>query len=105
MKITKVSSTLLAVPLKQPIRTAIHNFDQFYHIVVEVQTDRELYGTGLLFTPYANQARLFQAAVASFEELVTGEDPMMIEAVWQKLWKAMNWIGNSGVSIFAQSAI
>ncbi len=105
MKITEVSSTLLAVPIKKPIRTAIHRMEQLYHIVVEVKTDRELTGTGLLFTPYLYQARLLQAAVASFTELVVGEDPLMVEAVWQKLWKAMNWIGNSGVSIFAQSAL
>lgn len=105
MKITEVSSTLLAIPLKTPIKTAIHYFGYFYHVVVEVQTDTELRGTGLLFTPNLPQAKLFQAAVDSFKELVIGEDPLMVEGVWQKLWKSMNWIGNSGISIFAQSAI
>ena len=42
MKITEVSTTLLAIPLKQPIKTAIHFFGQFYHVVVEVKTDTEL---------------------------------------------------------------
>ncbi len=105
MRITKLTSVLLATPLKQPIRTAIHRFDQVYHVVVKVETDSGLYGTGLLFAQSVGQGRLFQAALTAFEDKVVGEDPLMVEAIWQKLWKAMNFLGNSGVAIFAQSAI
>lgn len=105
MRITRLSSTLLATPLKQPIRTAIHRFDKVYHVVVKIETDSGLSGTGLLFAQSAVQGRLFQAALDVFEDKIIGEDPLMVEAVWQKLWKAMNFLGNSGVTIFAQSAI
>lgn len=105
MKITRISSTLLATPLRQPIRTAIHNFERVYHLVLQVETDSGPTGTGLLFAQTAPQGRLFQAAIATFEDKLVGEDPLMTEALWQKLWKAMNFIGNSGVSIFALSAI
>jgi L-alanine-DL-glutamate epimerase-like enolase superfamily enzyme len=105
MRITRLSSLLLATPLKQPIRTAIHRFDRVYHVVLTIETDSGPSGTGLLFAQSAVQGRLFQATLATFEDLVVGEDPLMVEAIWQKLWKAMNFLGNSGVTIFAQSAI
>jgi L-alanine-DL-glutamate epimerase-like enolase superfamily enzyme len=105
MRITGLSSVLLATPLKQPIRTAIHRFDRVYHVIVKVETDSGLQGTGLLFAQSAAQGKLFQAALAAFEDKVVGENPLMVEAVWQKLWKAMNFLGNSGVAVFAQSAI
>jgi L-alanine-DL-glutamate epimerase-like enolase superfamily enzyme len=105
LKITKISSVLLATPLRQPILTAIHHFDRVFHVVVQVETDSGLSGTGLLFAQSAPQGRLFQAALATFEDKLIGEDPLRIEGIWQKLWKAMNFIGNSGVSIFALSAI
>lgn len=105
MRITKLASVLLATPLKQPIRTAIHRFDRVYHVVVRVETDEGLHGTGLLFAQSEAQGKLFQAALTAFEDKVVGEDPLLVEAIWQKLWKAMNFLGNSGVAIFAQSAI
>ena len=105
MRITGISSVLLATPLKRPIRTAIHRFDRMYHVVVRLDTDSGLFGNGLLFAQSKAQGQLFQAALAVFEEKIIGEDPLMVEKVWQKLWKAMNFIGNSGVAIFAQSAI
>lgn len=105
MQITSVTSRVIATPLEQPILTAIHSFERVYHVVVEVETDEGLTGTGLLFAQSAAQGKLFQAALALFEDKVIGENPLMIEAIWQKLWKAMNFIGNSGVSIFALSAI
>lgn len=105
MRIERINTRLVATPLSQPIRTAIHRFDQVQHVVVELATDEGLGGTGLLFAQSASQGRLFQAAIANFESLVIGEDPLMTGAIWQKLWKAMNFIGNSGVSIFALSAI
>ncbi len=105
MKISKLSSVVLATPLRQPIRTAIHSFERVYHVVLTVETDSGLIGNGFLFAQSVPQARLFQAAIAVFEDKVLGEDPFMTEAVWQKLWKAMNFIGNSGVSIFALTAI
>ncbi len=73
--------------------------------MLQVETDSGLSGTGFLFAQSAPQGRLFQAAIANFEDKLLGEDPLMTEAIWQKLWKAMNFIGNSGVSIFALSAI
>lgn len=105
MRITGLSSVLLATPLKRPIRTAIHRFDRMYHVLVRVDTDGGLFGTGLLFAQSKVQGQLFQAALAVFEEKIVGEDPLLVEKIWQKLWKAMNFIGNSGVAIFAQSAI
>jgi L-alanine-DL-glutamate epimerase-like enolase superfamily enzyme len=105
MQITRVNSHLLATPLKQPIRTAIHNFSQVYHVIVELETDAGIKGTGCLFAQSAAQGRLFQAALELFEPLIINEDPLQIESIWQKIWKAANFIGNSGVSIFALSAI
>jgi len=105
MLVTQINSFLLATPLKQPIRTAIHNFAQVYHVVVEIETDEGLKGTGFLFAQSAAQGKLFQATLELFKPLVLQEDPLMVEHIWQKIWKAANFIGNSGVSIFGLSAI
>ena len=105
MRITGLRSEILATPLKRPIRTAIHRFDRVYHVLVRLDTDNGLFGNGFLFAQSLAQAQLFRAALAVFEDKVVGEDPLLVEAVWQKLWKAMNFLGNSGVAVFAQSAI
>jgi L-alanine-DL-glutamate epimerase-like enolase superfamily enzyme len=105
MKITKVSSRIVAVPDDDTLAPEATRQPKVRPVVtLRVATDQGIDGLGIAFT----LGGLNAAVLAVLEELaglLVGEDPTRIEAILQKLRKAASTGGNAGLFLLAQAAV
>jgi L-alanine-DL-glutamate epimerase-like enolase superfamily enzyme len=105
MKITKLRTLAVQVPLAKAIRTSIHHITAAGGLLVFLDTDRGITGESLLFTVNGKRLRLLDEMVRSLEPLVVGSDPDFVERFWSQAWSDTNFIGQRGVPVFGIAAI
>jgi galactonate dehydratase len=95
VKITKVTPWLTATSY------AAREF-----VFVQVETDEGITGWGEVTTypgPVANKA--VAGMIGSVNDLVKGDDPAYIEAIWHKVFRQFTYVGTRGAACAATSAI
>ncbi len=105
MKVERIDTTLVDVPLRAPIGTAIHAIESVGCVLVEVVTGDGVVGQSLIFTINGNRLRAFDEMVNGLAHLATGRQVDETTAVWDAIWHAINPTGHKGVTISALSAI
>jgi L-alanine-DL-glutamate epimerase-like enolase superfamily enzyme len=105
MKITALRCLQVQIPLEKPIRTAIHNVKSVGCVLVYVDTDEGISGEAYNFTMNAVRLDVLQAMIESLAPHVVGRDPRDVEAMWDAMWRDINFFGQKGVSIFAISTL
>jgi L-alanine-DL-glutamate epimerase-like enolase superfamily enzyme len=105
MRITKLRTLPVRVPLAKPIRTSIHHIESAGCLLVFLETDAGIVGESLLFTLNGKRLVLLDEMVRSLGPLVVGSDPDFVERFWGAAWGDTNFIGQSGVPIFGIAAV
>ena len=105
MKITRLVTIPVDVPLDKPLKTAIHDIRSVGCVLVRLETDQGLVGESYIFTINAVRLNVFDEAIKSFAHQVEGKDPHYVEAIWQAIWSEINPIGHKGITISAMTAI
>ena len=62
-------------------------------LFVKVFTDEGLYGVG----EASGWPRVVETAIRDLREILIGEDPFLIERIWQKIYLAMMGHGMTGI--------
>jgi L-rhamnonate dehydratase len=106
MKITKVETHVLLVPDYDSAACSSAQDD----LVVIVHTDEGLYGIGETDTnPWVADAMVHARGTHSLglglEEMLLGENPLNVEAIWEKLYTGSIMTGRRGLGICAIGAI
>ncbi len=106
MKITKVETHVLLVPDYDAAACSSAQDD----IVVVVHTDEGLFGVGETDTnPWAAETMIHARGTHSLslglEEMLLGENPLNVEAIWEKLYTGSIMSGRRGLGICAIGAI
>ncbi len=105
MKITGIDTTLVEVPLDEPIGTAIHSIASVGCVLVEVRTAEDITGQSFVFTINAARLWAFDEMIRGLAHAAIGRDPHETEGIWHDLWVEVNPTGHKGVTISAMSAI
>jgi L-alanine-DL-glutamate epimerase-like enolase superfamily enzyme len=105
MKITRIVSHHLSLPLPRPLRTAIHDIRRVETVFVEMTTDAGLVGTGYAFAFSALRARALAALVEDLVPVYLGRDPRAPRARFQEAWRGLNFVGHAGVAVMALAAL
>lgn len=105
MKITKLQTQLVNVPLEKPISTAIHDMRSVGCVLVSVHSDEGLVGEGYCFALNAVRLKAFDDVIQSFATLVEGQDADFIEGIWESIYQSLNAMGQKGITIGALSAV
>ena len=105
MKITDIRTHLLSVPFVEPPKTGFLALEAIDLLIVEVETDGGIVGTGHL-NPLAKCLRTLEMCIKEMlAPLLLGEDARQVEALWQKMWRATFIHGRMGISVMAMSAL
>ena len=105
VRIRAIETTVVAVPARYPIRSAVRVADRVINVLVEVRTDAGPSGVAYVagFTPQKAAATV--AMVADLAEGLRGQDATQLGALWDRMWAASTLSGHTGIAIFALSAI
>lgn len=107
MKITDVRSWIVKVPWdNEPGMDEVRSPSQRVFVFVQVDTDEGVTGWGEVTTypgPVANRA--VAAYIDQIGDWLRGDDPEQIEAIWNKIFRAMTYVGTRGATTAAISAI
>ncbi len=107
MKITNVRSWIAKIPWdKNPGAGVVRAPTRRAFIFVQVDTDEGITGWGEVTTypgPVANRA--VAAYINEIGQWLKGEDPERIEALWNKIFRAMTYVGTRGATTGAISGI
>jgi L-alanine-DL-glutamate epimerase-like enolase superfamily enzyme len=105
MRITALRTVRVELPIEKPIRTAIHDIRSVGCVLVSLDSDQGLTGESYMFTLSAVRLEVLEAMVKSLEHHVLGQDPHQVEAIWQAMWRDINFFGHKGITVFALSAL
>ena len=106
MKITKITPWLISAPAPY-LDTANDNKEprQREYVFIEVSTDEGITGWGEITgtLPVAN--RSVCAALRHVSDLIEGDDPRLIEMIWNKIFRSFTYMGSRGATTNIISAI
>ena len=104
MKITKVVTQWLRIPLPNPVGWSIKTLTHREHLLVRIESDAGVQGIGFCLQDISGKA-----AKAAMDELlapmIIGEDPRDISRIWERLYWQTVRAGRRGNLLHALSAI
>jgi len=105
MKIVDIRTRLLSVPFTDPPKTGFVAMEMIDLLVVEVETDDGVIGTGFLH-PIAGGIRTLEMCIHEMlEPVVMGQNASDPAALWQKMWMATFTQGRMSLTVMAISAL
>lgn len=104
-KITSVRARALSIPFARPLITASFPIPAIDTVLVEIDTDAGVRGQSWIFAFGRKRVGVLKAMVEDFADLAVGEDPSMTERLWQKMQKAVGFVGRQGITALGMSAI
>ena len=93
MRIRRVAPWIVTVP------------DNRQYVFVQVETDEGITGWGEITGTGALPNRAVAAVVREMSSFLEGEDPSRIEGIWNKVFRAMTYVGTRGITSCALSGI
>ena len=103
MKITAVDSAVLAVPTPRPMAL---EFREHRLVIAHVHTDEGLSGLGYSLAFGGGGAESIQVYLETrLAPLLVGEDPRLVERLWERMYRADRGIRRLGVAAYALSAL
>ena len=108
MKISKMTSMLLSIPIPTPAghrKGKPSSMQAINPLVVQLTADNGLEAFGLAVVPNSPYVRSLKAVVESLGELIIGQDVLRWAEAWQKLYNGIRRIAHSGYGMYAVAAI
>ncbi len=107
MKITDVKPWIVTGPPAEPdARDPDDQSPRLHYVFVQVDTDAGLTGWGEITTyPGLVANRAIAAMLREVREVLVGEDPARIEAIWHKLFRLFTYLGTRGATTAMISGI
>ncbi len=105
MKVTRLRTTRLVVPLPKPIMSGLGPLTTAGVLIVQLETQAGVVGENLVFTLNNKRLGVLDEMVQSLAPLVEGRDPTHSTAFWSDAWRDINFVGHKGVPVMGVSAI
>ena len=107
MKVLKVTTKALSIPLERPLYVGnkSHLFSRFNPVIVRVMTDEGVEGFGIAFAEEDKRVKTLKSAIDEVSEVIIGQDVFRCEEAWSRLFEATGHMGHRGYGIYALSAL
>ena len=106
MTIASVRADHYRVPLPVALSDSTHGtMTAFELVTVRIRDDEGAEGLGYTYTVGAGGGAIRQLIARDLGPLLEGADETRIEALWQKLWWAVHYVGRGGLAVHAISAL
>jgi L-alanine-DL-glutamate epimerase-like enolase superfamily enzyme len=106
MTIAALQADHYRVPLPVAVSDSTHGLmEAFELITVRVRDQDGVEGLGYTYTVGAGGGAVHSLIARDLAPLLAGEDASRIEALWQKMWWGVHYVGRGGLAAHAISAI
>ncbi len=105
MHIAEIRGTIVAVPVRHRIVSAVREADRVINVLVEVLTDEGESGVSYVAGFTRPMAAAIRALLEHLAEPLRGLDAGAIGTAWDRMWAASTLGGHAGLTVFALSAI
>lgn len=106
MKITKVETFILHVPIVPPITDAINSPTHWGLAGVNIYTDEGIFGTGYTGTCAKGDELIVDTIDRYYAKVLLGQDPYNVKKIWEDLrFGDMHWVGRAGIAHMALAAV
>ena len=105
MKVARVVTRQIAVPLPKPIGSALGQISSFGCILVFVHDDAGGVGENLVFTLNDRRTGVVRRMIEELADQLVGHDAGHIAGFWARAWKDINFLGHKGVPVVGISAL
>jgi L-alanine-DL-glutamate epimerase-like enolase superfamily enzyme len=105
MRIDKLRTRIVSLPITPQVRTPIHNIAAVDNVLVEITTDEGVTGIAYLWCFGGERARGLACLVRDLFGHVRGMGALEREAVQAATWRETNFLGRTGAAWIAASAI
>ena len=103
MKITAIDSFVLTVPTPKPMAL---QYPQHKLVVADISTDEGIKGLGYSLVFGGGGAEAVHAYLETrLKAVLLGEDPLFVERLWERMFRADMGIKKQGVAAYALSAL
>ncbi|MFI5324978.1 MAG: mandelate racemase/muconate lactonizing enzyme family protein, partial [Candidatus Rokuibacteriota bacterium] len=103
MKISAIDSVVLRIPNRKPIAL---DFPHHSLVVAHIRTDEGLTGLGYTLAFGGGGVESIQAYLDTrLAPLLMGQDPLLVERLWERMYRADRGIKRQGVAAYALSAL
>jgi L-alanine-DL-glutamate epimerase-like enolase superfamily enzyme len=103
MKITAIDTFVLGIPTPKPIAL---EFPEHRLVVARIHTDEGPEGLGYSLAFGGGGAEAIQVYLETrLKPLLLGEDPLFVERLWERMYRADRGIKRQGVAAYALSAL
>ena len=106
MKITKVESFVLHVPITPPIEDSINAASHWGLAGVRIFTDEGVTGYGYTGTCAHGDDMIADTIDKYYAPILIGRDPFLVKELWNEMrFGKMHWIGRAGITHMALAAV
>jgi L-alanine-DL-glutamate epimerase-like enolase superfamily enzyme len=106
MKITGLRTQVVEFPYTPPMElSANYTLRTGSCVLVYLESDQGEIGEGLVYTFNGERIGIYDDMVRSFAPLVTGADPTLAGALFQRAWADIRTVGQSGFAVNAVAAL
>ena len=106
MKITRLRTEVVHLPINPPILTSIlGSLTSADCVLTFLDTDEGITGEGLVFSINNKRLTTIHQMIKDLGDLVIGMDPRLGGSLNARAWKELNFLGYEGVSIVGLAAI
>ena len=102
MKVTAIKSCILAIPTPPPMAA---QYPQQKLVVAEIETDAGIGGLGYSLVFGGGGAEAVLAYVERLKGVLMDEDPLFVERLWEKMFRADQGIKKQGIAAYAIAAL
>ncbi len=103
MKLTRIDTAVLRVPTAKPIAL---EFPEHKIVVATLHTDAGLSGLGYSLAFGGGGAEAIRVYLETrLKPLLLGEDPLFVERLWERMYRADRGIKRQGIAAYALSAL
>src|SRR5947209_19826572 len=99
MKIASIVVHRLSVPLRRPVRTAIHDLTHAHTVLVEMRSDAGLVGSGYCFAFGRRAAGALHELVLDLAPLYEAKDPVEVRAPPPPACRALTFLGHAAPAL------
>jgi L-alanine-DL-glutamate epimerase-like enolase superfamily enzyme len=106
VELTDISADCYRIPLPKVLSNSGHGkIPDFQLVTVRVRDGEGAEGIGYTYTIGQGGVAIQAMIARDLAPTLVGEDPRLIERLWDRMWWRLHWVGRGGAASFAIAAV